>query len=207
MILGITGGSGCGTTTVGHLLEQYGFYFVDADSVYHELLTGDSALKERLVFRFGSDIVRNGEIDRRALATIVFSDPQALKDLNELTHAVIIQAVSDRVHASGKPNAAIEAIALIESGMAQLCDAVVGVLCGREERLHRIMQRDSRTEAEAAARIDAQQDDAFFIDHCDYILLNDRTPEELREAVHALVQAIGCEPASNPQTENKHTEQ
>ena len=69
------------------------------------------------------------------------------------------------------------------------------------------MQRDGRTEAEAAARIDAQQDDAFFIDHCDYILLNDRTPEELREAVHALVQAIGCEPASNTQTENKHTEQ
>lgn len=190
MILGITGGSGCGTTTVGHLLEAHGFFFLDADRVYHELLEHDEALQQTLIRRFGDGIVKQGTICRRALAKIVFSDPQALSDLNAITHAVIQQAVAERIHTCGKENAAVEAIALFESGMNQQCDAVVGVLCERKERIRRIQMRDGLTENEAAARIDAQPDDTFFIDRCDYILLNDRTTAELEEAVHALVQAL-----------------
>lgn len=190
MILGITGGSGCGTTTVGHLLEQHGFFFLDADCVYHELLEHDDALQKMLIQRFGTGIVQQGVIQRRALAKIVFSDEQALADLNAITHSVIRQAVAERIRTCGKENAAVEAIALFESGMSQQCDAVVGVLCERDERIRRICMRDNLTEEEAAARIDAQPEDSFFMDRCDYILLNDRTPAELEEAVDALVQAL-----------------
>lgn len=195
MVLGITGGSGCGTTTVGRLLEARGFYFIDADRVYHELLAGDEALRADLTARFGGGIVKDGAIDRRALAKIVFSDAAALTALNDITHAVIIRKVSELIGGCGKAHVAVEAVALIESGMGKLCDAVVGVLCDDATRLRRSVERDAISEDEARARIAAQKNSAFFIDHCDYILLNDRTQEELSEAVDALLQAIG-----SPQT-------
>ena len=192
MLLGITGGSGCGTTTVGRLLEEKGFYFIDADKVYHELLARDEALRARLTTRFGETVVRDGSIDRRALAEIVFSDSRALADLNDITHEVIIRRVKELIGGCGKAHAAVEAIALIESGMGEMCDAVVGVLCDEATRLRRITDRDSITEAEAKARIAAQKDSAFYIDHCDYILLNNGSREELADAVEALVEALGC---------------
>jgi dephospho-CoA kinase len=190
MLLGITGGSGCGTSTVGHLLEEYGFFFVDADRVYRELLAADAALQTALTQRFGEQIRSDAGIDRKALAAIVFSDPAALADLNRITHAAIIAEVDRRIAASAAENAAVEAIALIESGMADSCDAVVSVLCDYETRLKRIMDRDGLPEVAARARLDAQQTDAFFIDHSDYVLTNQGTPEELKLQVAALLSAL-----------------
>lgn len=190
MLLGITGGSGCGTSTVGALLEKHGFYFVDADRVYRELLAVDQALQQELASRFGEAILQGGTVDRKALAAIVFSDADALADLNRITHAAIIAEVDRRIAAAPEKHAAVEAIALIESGMADSCDAVVSVLCGFETRLARIMARDGLTEDAARARLNAQKADPFFIDNSDYVLTNDGSLQDLEKQVELMLAAL-----------------
>lgn len=190
MLLGITGGSGCGTSTVGALLEKHGFYFVDADRVYRELLAEDRTLQQELASRFGEAILQDGTVDRKALAAIVFSDADALADLNRITHAAIIAEVDRRIAAAPEKHAAVEAIALIESGMADSCDAVVSVLCGFETRLARIMARDGLTEDAARARLNAQKADPFFIDNSDYVLTNDGSLQDLEKQVELMLAAL-----------------
>ena len=190
MLLGITGGSGCGTSTVGALLGKHGFYFVDADQVYRELLAKDHSLQQALASRFGDSILQDGTVDRKALAAIVFSDPAALADLNRITHAAIIAEVDRRIAASDAKHAAVEAIALIESGMADSCDAVVSVLCGFETRLARIMARDGLTEDAARARLNAQKPDLFFIDNSDYVITNDGSLPELEKQVALMLSSL-----------------
>ena len=190
MLLGLTGGSGCGTSTAGAFLEAAGFYFIDADKVYRELLTDDPSLRNALTDRFGTQILRDGAVDRKSLAAIVFADAAALADLNKITHAAIIAEVDRRIASSGAKNAAVEAIALIESGMADSCDAVVSVLSNYDVRLQRIMERDGLSEAAARARLDAQKPDEFFIDNCDYVLNNNGSLSELEQGVQTLLQVL-----------------
>ena len=190
MLLGLTGGSGCGTSTAGAVLEKAGFYFVDADQVYRELLTDDPSLRNALTERFGMQILRDGVVDRKALAAIVFADAAALADLNKITHTAIIAEVDRRIASSGAKNAAVEAIALIESGMADSCDAVVSVLSNYDVRLQRIMARDGLSEEAARARLDAQKPDEFFIDNSDYVLNNNGSLSELEQGVQTLLQAL-----------------
>lgn len=204
MILGITGGSGCGTTTVGLMLREKGFCFIDADAVYHELLEHDESLRIRLTVRFGHGILSDGKINRRALAAIVFSDEDALADLNTITHGVIVEEIARRLRELNGRNAAVEAIALFESGLAELCDASVSVLCDREVRIRRITARDSITEVEAASRVDAQKDDSYFIDNSDYILLNNGTEAELRSALEHLLTALEGNREDNKQEETEN---
>ncbi len=193
MLLGITGGSGCGTSTVGALLEKHGFYFVDADQVYRELLAEDHSLQQALASRFGDSILRDGTVDRKALAAIVFSDPAALADLNCITHSAIIAEVDRRIAAANEKHAAVEAIALIESGMADSCDAVVSVLCGFETRLARIMERDGMPEDAARARLNAQKQDLFFVDNSDYVITNEGSLQDLEKQVALLLASLNIQ--------------
>ena len=184
LLIGITGGSGCGTTTVGEILaNKYGVLFVNADAVYHKLLAEDASLLKKLSDTFGSNIIREGVLDRRALATIVFNDEEKLKALETITHPAVIAEV-DRIISSNAPAvAAVEAIALIECGLAKRCDAVIGVLAPFEKRLGRIISRDSISEDAASERIKAQKSESFYEEYCDYIVRNDGTLDDLEEAV------------------------
>jgi len=171
-IIGITGGTGSGKTTVLHALETLGALAVDCDAIYHELLGTDAAMLGEIGSRFPG-AVSDGKLDRRALGDVVFSDPEALSDLNAITHKYVTAEVNRRLadwEASGGKAAAIDAIALIEGGRHRMCDVVVGVTAPREVRLQRIMDRDGITRKSAETRIDAQKPDSFYIENCDYIL-------------------------------------
>lgn len=178
-ILGITGGSGSGKTTALHVLRELGALVIDADAVYHELLKTDQALLDTIEARFPGT-VKNGVLDRKALAAAVFSDSQALEELNRLTHPAVICETKRRLreHAmNGGSMAAIDAIGLIGSGLDKLCDRTFAVVADRETRLQRIMARDGLTCEQAAARIDAQLPDEFFVAHCSGVLHNNSTED------------------------------
>ena len=118
-----------------------------------------------------------GEVDRKALAREAY--PNRLSELNAVTHPFVVEEVDRRIAAARQEgrSVAIDAIALIESGLAQRCDAVVAVLAPRELRLRRIMARDGSSEDYARARIESQQPDEFYKQNCDKILENAGTPE------------------------------
>ena len=171
MIIGITGGSGSGKTTLLKLLEEQGALVLDCDAVYHALLTTDKEMLAAIEKRFPGT-VENGSLQRKELGAIVFSDPQALLDLNTITHAAVKKEVLRRLES--KPGlAAIDAIGLFEGNLAELCDVTAAVTAPREARIARLMARDGITREYAEKRIDAQHDDRWFRERCGFILEND----------------------------------
>lgn len=184
-IIGITGGTGGGKTTVLRELKSRGAMIIDCDALYHEMLKTNTALLADIEQNF-SGVVVDGSLDRKALGEKVFSDAEALNVLNKITHSHIAGEAEKILRdwaMQGGELAAIDAIALIESGIAEKCDTVIGVISEREKRIERIMQRDNITREYAALRVDAQKDNAFFEKNCDRIIRNDGTREELVQSV------------------------
>lgn len=176
-VIGITGPTGAGKTTVLNVLSGLGGVILDCDAVYHELTRSCQPMRQELSGRFGADIFgEDGQLLRKKLGAVVFGDAQALSDLNEITHRYVRQAVEQALgeaREEGRPAVAIDAIALLESGLGELCGATVAVTADDELRVGRIMARDSIGEEYARARIAAQKPSRWFEERCDYTLRND----------------------------------
>ena len=169
-IIGITGGSGCGKTTLLHCIAEKGGLVLDCDAIYHRLLLEDTALLSAIESRFPG-VVECGVLQRKKLGNMVFSDENALLDLNKITHSAV-KAEVQRQLASNPGLAAIDAIALFESGLQQLCHTTVAVTAPREDRIARLMARDGISREYAQKRIDAQRTDREFATMCQYVLEN-----------------------------------
>jgi len=186
MILGITGGTGCGKTTLLKTIAEKGGLILDCDAIYHQLLATDKSLLKAIETRFPGT-VENGQLQRKKLGTIVFSDENALLDLNRITHSAIRSEVLKQLEAA--PGlAAIDAIALFEAGLSELCNITIAVTAPLEDRVQRLMKRDGITEAYARARIAAQHDDDWFHQRCDWILKNNGTEMQFREKCLAFLE-------------------
>ena len=183
LVIGITGPTGCGKTTLLREIEHRGGYIVDCDALYYALLASEegAALRQELQAAFPAAFDADGTLRRKALGRLVFGDPSRMAQLNEIVFFHVGNAVRARlVHeqSAGRQLFAVDAINLFESGLAALCDTTVGVLAGRETRIARIMARDGLTREYAALRVDAQKPDSFYESHCDWILQNAGTREQ-----------------------------
>lgn len=189
MIFGITGGTGCGKTTLLGLIQEAGGLVLDCDAIYHRLVQEDGRLLATIEERFPG-VVIDGVLQRKKLGAIVFADPAALEDLNKITHAAVKKEVLRLLE--GKPAlAAIDAIALHEGGLAEICDVTVAVTAPLEARVQRLMARDNIDETYARSRIAAQHDSPWFQAKCDCTLTNDGDRETFREKCVAFLQEYG----------------
>lgn len=180
-VLGITGPTGAGKTTLLREVERLGGAVVDCDAVYHEMLKSDIPLQDMLEGEFGPLRDETGAIDRKKLGGIVFGDSEKLETLNAIAWKGITQRVRDILEECGQQGralAAIDAIALAESPLKELCQLTVAVLAPPEVRVGRIMAREGISEDYAWARVKAQRPDAYFIQNCDYTLVNDFSAAE-----------------------------
>ena len=189
MIIGITGGTGCGKTTLLNVIAENGGLILDCDAVYHQLLTRDDQLLNAIEQRFPGT-VEKGQLQRKKLGSIVFSDKNALEDLNKITHGAIKEEILRRLEAQ-PPLAAIDAIALFEGGLAELCDTTVAVTAPTEVRVQRLMQRDQISEEYARSRIAAQHEEDWFRERCDCILENNGTQIQFRKKCVAFLKNLG----------------
>jgi len=171
MVIGITGGTGCGKTTLLKEIERLGGLILDCDAIYHKLLKSGGEMVFRLAERFPEAMEDTG-LNRKKLGAIVFSDPAALADLNAITHGAVKTEVLRRLE-EAPGLAAIDAIALFEGGLAELCDVTVAVTAPEEARVRRLMARDGISESYARARIAAQKKEDWFRQRCDHVLVND----------------------------------
>lgn len=189
MIIGITGGTGCGKTTALQLIADLGGLVIDCDRVYHRLLKTDKAMLLELEQRFPGT-VENGQLNRKKLASIVFADEKALLDLNGITHKAVKKEVL-RLLENGPSLVAIDAIGLFEGKLSELCHTTLAITAPEEVRVSRLISRDDITEEQALARIRAQKSQDWFVANCDHHLHNDGTKEEFRNKCIALYKKLG----------------
>ena len=189
LIIGLTGQTGAGKSTVSKILEKYGCYHIDADKVAHDILENDKEVQEKLKERFGEDIIdKDGKINRKILAARAFADNESTLALNAITHPAVNNKIQNIIMVQkeyGTKAVIIDAIALFESGEAKLCDYTVAVTAPRDVRLERIIARDKISVSRANERINAQKDESFFTLNADYII-NNSEPYNIYEETEKL---------------------
>ena len=182
--IGLTGGIGCGKSAVGAMLSELGAEYLDADQIVHRLLASGSPLIDRVVARFGSEVLAaDGGIERRKLAAIVFADPLALRDLEALLHPAVREIVHQRLAATTAAAVVVDAIKLIEGGLYREMDQVWVVTCPPTEQLRRLTDQRGMSEEEARARLSNQPPQETRLPYADVVIDNGGSLEATREQV------------------------
>lgn len=167
--IGITGGTGSGKTSALRALCALGGRIIDCDAVYHRELAANAGLRRDITRAFG-DVFDGEKLNRQKLGGIVFSDPEALRRLNGIVNVHLLPVI--RREAEGHLIVGLDAINLLQSGLAALCRETVAVLAPTEQRVRRIMERDGISEDYARLRVGAQQPEEYYRRHCSRILEN-----------------------------------
>ena len=182
MVVGLTGQTGAGKTTVSDAFARHGYAVINADLVAREV-TADREVVQRLAGLFGLGIVgADGGLDRKALGEKVFSDPEELRKLDAVLYPLITERIRGRIRelaAEGRRYILLDAPTLFESGADKLCVKTIAVLADQKLRKERIMERDGLSAEAADTRISAQNPDSFYRRQCDYVLHNNGTREQL----------------------------
>ena len=190
LTIGLTGGIGSGKSEVARALEEFGAVVVNADRVGHQAYAPNTEAWHEVVAAFGEDILAaNGEVDRKKLGAVVFSDPKALARLNRIMHPRIYQAIAaqlQRLREQGVRVAVVEAALLIEAGWLPLVDEVWVVSASEEAVVQRVRARTSLSEDEVRRRIRSQMSAEERRRYADVVIENEGTLEELRQRVRAL---------------------
>jgi len=194
-VFGLTGGIGTGKSLVASVLRVAGVAVVDADRVARRVIAPGTEGYREVVEAFGAEVLLpSGEVDRKKLGAIVFSDAAARRVLSAITLPRIREAIEEelsRLEKEGREAAFVEAALLVENGRTDRFEAVVGVRCGKEEQLRRIAGRDGLAEGEIRKRLAAQMDPEEKARACDHVIDNSGSPEETAIQVRDLLYRLG----------------
>lgn len=178
-VIGLTGNIGTGKSVVRKMLEHLGGYGIDADALAHRAIARGAPGYEPVLRSFGRWLLMpDGEISRVKLGKLVFSDPEALKQLESIVHPLVLKAVDMLVRRAEQQVVVIEAIKLIEAGMHKDCDSLWVVYAPPEEQLKRLIEKRKMSEAEARQRIAAQSPQEQKLAVADVIIRNGNTFED-----------------------------
>jgi len=197
MIIGLTGGSGCGKSCGARVFTKAGFVVFDFDKISREVCAPGSDCLEEIKTYFGNEIILpDGSLNRQALGAIVFADQKLLEILTKITHKYILKETDRLIEMHKGKNLLFDAPLLFESGLDKKCDYVVSILASKELRLERICERDGLDKALALARIQSQPDDDFYLEKSDLCIFNNEDLPSLEQKLSEFLRSITDESSS-----------
>ena len=187
MVVGITGGIGCGKSTAARMFERRGFRRVDCDAIAHELVAEDAIVRETLINTFGEGIRRdNGSLDRKKIAAIVFGDERRLGELENILHPVIRERWESLIGEEPEGDWIVEVPLLFEKNLQNRVDFTVCVFSDLSSQVERLGQK-GMDRAQALARINRQMPTEEKAEKADCVLLNEGSLAFLEDQVNQLL--------------------
>ena len=191
-LIGLTGGTGSGKSIVREVFEEKGYGVIDADILARKAIENSYAIGCVLEI-FGNDLMSDGTLDRRKLASRAFKDSESVKKLNSVMHPFITELFFGELKklvSLGKTRILFDAPQLFEAGMEIICDCTVAVIADKKLRIERIMKRDNISSEEAEKRINIQYSDEFFKGNCDFYIENNNSDKELKEKTAEIISRL-----------------
>ncbi|MFZ9759891.1 MAG: dephospho-CoA kinase [Candidatus Kapaibacteriota bacterium] len=195
LLIGLTGGIGSGKSTVAQVFEDAGFPVINADVEARFIMEHDPLVKERLIQRFGeSTYTKEGTIHTDYLASLVFEDNnnKSLLDLNSIVHPALLDHVFTKAGELADLNdvVIIDIALLFESNLEDGFDYVIGVITTPELRYERLIKDRGMTKSQIEGRIKSQVSDEILKEHCDFLIENNGSKEELEHAIQYLIEIL-----------------
>jgi len=193
-VLGLTGPTGAGKSTVAAFFEKKGFAVINADETAKYVRENSPEVKRALADAFGQDLITDGSVDRKKLAQRAFSSKESTEKLNAILLPPIADEIRRRALSLKKDGARaviLDAPLLFEAGLEGLCDLTVAVLAEREMRLARIIERDGLSKDSAESRMAAQHDDSFYSSRADRVIRNGGNEQELLSSLESIEKELG----------------
>lgn len=179
MLIGLTGQSGAGKSTVSQIFKDNGFFVINADAVSKSVSDSDVG---RLALKnaFGEEYFENGKLNRKKLGALVFENKEMLDKLNNTLLPIISEEIQKMIEKSDSPLVLLDAPTLFESGIDKNCDVVISVIAPKNVLINRIMKRDSLSFNDAEKRISSQFSEEFFKENSQIVIENNSTLENLK---------------------------
>lgn len=196
IVIGLTGQTGAGKSTVSNAMKKCGCGIIDADKIAREAVEPKTACLKMLTNAFGCDIINeDGSLNRKKLAGKAFSSKENTQLLNEITHPYIVELTKQRIaeyFASGCNIVVFDAPQLFESGSDKLCDIIVSVIASQECRLARIISRDGISREQALSRMKVQLSEEYFKRHSDYIINGEQDINTVIGEAEIFIKSVRC---------------
>ena len=196
MIIGVTGGIACGKSVICKALEKAGFIHIDADDVAHNILE-DPVVIGAVTETFGSSILSASDdersplfIDRKKLGKIVFSDPEKMELLENITHPFIVKKIKGMINEDRSRNYVIEAIKLVSSGLLEICDELWIIHAEPDQQLKRLVENRGLSNEDASARLKSQEIHDWNLADADRIIYSTEPIDSMMEQVSAAINEL-----------------
>lgn len=183
-IIGITGNSGSGKSTISKLISKnYEAKIIDADKIAKEMTNSNGEYLQAIRQAFGNEVIKNNELDRKKLADIVFLNRAEKEKLDDLTFEYVVEKIKKELEANQNLDyqyIILDVPLLFESKLDKLCDYTIGVIAPKTEKIKRICKRDKLSKEKALQRLNSQPNDEFFTKNCNTVINNENKEETIK---------------------------